>query len=439
MAKIIKFVLIPLVLFLIFFIGYNQIYKQIPITFWDEEEWVGRGYFYELLVKGDFDSYLWIEDYGYDQPKMAEYLFGAVNYPKYLKAKKEKGVDYDYGLFLSECGFREIRGYKYPKLPVYPEYHTYWKCREGSMAEDLILSARRANIFLLSLNLILVYSLVLYVFGFIPAILTVILMGLNDFIITVNVVAHSESLFLFLFNLSLLLVFMIFFKKKERFWIYSLLGIVVGLLVQTKLNGLLVLLTFDILILGKLFIKKKPIKESLKVITFVFYVNLLSWSVFVVSNPYLYKAPLANTMYLYDYRNKAVQDQVKNFPDSALGAYPSRILSIYKSYFTRFRSQESSYVFKNRADFVNDIITFFMSPLLFLVGLFWSLRKTKSRLFIVVFIILQLITGLYLVLDWQRYYAHLALFFMAFSVVGLITVINLIVYEAKKWFGFSER
>jgi len=90
MKKIIKYFLIPLFIFIIFFTFYNNVYKKISITYWDEEAWLGRGYFFELLIKGDFNNPLWDTPLAFDQPKLTEYMYGAAIYPTYLKYKEKK-------------------------------------------------------------------------------------------------------------------------------------------------------------------------------------------------------------------------------------------------------------------------------------------------------------------------------------------------------------
>ena len=87
---VIRFYLFPIFIFLTSFIFYQIYLYELPVRYWDEARWIRRGYFFELFIKKDFTNPLWQNYYSYDQPKMANYFFGAALYPFYLKEKNRK-------------------------------------------------------------------------------------------------------------------------------------------------------------------------------------------------------------------------------------------------------------------------------------------------------------------------------------------------------------
>lgn len=82
------------------------IYKDISIRYWDEYAWIGRSYYFDFLIKGDIHNFHWQSYYAVNQPKLAEYLYGALLYPKFLSQKEY--YDNDYIKFLIDNNFYEI-------------------------------------------------------------------------------------------------------------------------------------------------------------------------------------------------------------------------------------------------------------------------------------------------------------------------------------------
>lgn len=88
MIKLVKYILIPVLLFIVFLNYYSKIYKTIPVVYWDEEEWVSHGYFFEMLINGEIDNPLWKEPHL--DTLLTSYVNGAAIYKDYLEIKKTK-------------------------------------------------------------------------------------------------------------------------------------------------------------------------------------------------------------------------------------------------------------------------------------------------------------------------------------------------------------
>lgn len=449
--KIINFLLLPLVIFGIVFYFYIQHFRQFPISYWDEILWVARSYHFELFVNGDFNNPLWENYNSYDEPKLAEYFFGAVIFPKYLKAKKAIGkIDYDYITFLIDHNlypfFSEEEGVFYKNYKNKQTNHIALrkgdygtpevlglKYGEGiSKTIDLIYTARRANVVLLALSVIVVYFLARVIFGNTIAVLSALFYGFDNLVVRSGLVAHSEALFLFLFNLGLLFLVLRFGKRKKGLMTVLLFSVAAALCTATKLNGLMLIIFFNIFIFFEvitLCIKENFLAAG-KSLSQLLLVNLLSFAIFVSLHPFLYKNPLQETIFLYTYRGGHTQNVARTLSEIHLPNFSSRIMAMYKKFFIK-------------GDIIQETpLVYLMKFPLFLLGAGVSLmkgfrRKTKNReikVILALFVMVQIMMGLYLLLDWDRYYVPLAPFFALFQAVGVWWLIRLIGFPLLKIF-----
>jgi len=94
--------------FLIFYLNYVYI---IPIRYDDEASWIGRSYFFQLFIRGDFNNRLWQTELGYEETKLQQYLFGLWLYPKHIQYKKQSpDLKPDFAMFLIANNFYLING-----------------------------------------------------------------------------------------------------------------------------------------------------------------------------------------------------------------------------------------------------------------------------------------------------------------------------------------
>jgi len=103
---------------IILFVNYNHFSKNIPISYYDEEEWVGQSYFYQFYINHNFDRNIWDSNSSKDQPMLTKFVFGYWIYPEYLKMK-QYNKELDYSKFLILNGFNPVDGL--------PQYHTFAK------------------------------------------------------------------------------------------------------------------------------------------------------------------------------------------------------------------------------------------------------------------------------------------------------------------------
>ena len=159
----------------IFYLG---VINRIPISYWDEMIWVGRSYFVDFYIKGDFDSRIWQTNESYDQPKLGEYAYGLWIYPKYLYEKTFSNADnldfqsylINHGLyFIDESFVDKYKDYFLKKLPDIVivnatengdrNYYLQTYGQKVLPTLDLVAYARIINILWLVLAVVAVFSL----------------------------------------------------------------------------------------------------------------------------------------------------------------------------------------------------------------------------------------------------------------------------------------
>jgi hypothetical protein len=159
-------------------------------------------------------------------------------------------------------------------------------------------------------------------------------------------------------------------------------------------------------------------------------VNLLSFAIFVSLHPFLYKSPLQENIFLYTYRGDHTQNVARRVSEIHLPNFPSRITAMYKKFFIK-------------GDTIQETpLAYLMKFPLFLLGAGVSLmkgfrRETKNReikVILALFIMVQIMMGIYLLLDWDRYYVPLAPFFAIFQAVGVWWLLRLIGFPLLKKF-----
>lgn len=422
LIKTIKFILIPSLIFFTAIIVYSHISRIIPVKYWDEVGWIGRSFFFELIIKGDFRNSLWKDETAYDQPILPEFINGLMLYGDYLKQKAIKGADYDMAVYLMENKYQKVQMNKYKKYVDDAITNGSQDYVEMRINKNLAYRARIAHIVIFGLTLVGIYLLTYELFGFMTAIMTTFIIGICDYIISYAIIAQSEGLFLFFFVWGIYTIYKILYKENAHIGLYYLLGLILGLITQTKLNGAMLLLIFNIIAL----FKRVEFKR-------LFIVDATAFTTFFLVNPFLWRDPIRNTQLLFSWRLKTAAYQAKLYTQECTGDYWQRLGSIYTHFFKGINNKQVGLIFRNNFWWINHFVMFVKSPIIFLIGLWESLKNnSKTRLFVMIFLMVQIIMGFYLKLSWERYYIHLAPFFISISSVGFIKLCSMITYANHK-------
>lgn len=439
----IKKLIFPLLIFCFSLYFYSQIYKSIPIRYWDEYYWVARSYYFELFIKKDFDNELWFTTESYDQPKLAEYIYGLVLYPKFIDYKRKIKLNdnnYDLAKFLIDNNFYSIESKKYENYKNLNRNYINWgkdpqevfdvsfdfliKKFSSSINKtiDLIFSARKANVLFLSFTSVIVYFLALNLSGsLVVSLLFVLFYGTNIYIIESALRAHSEGLFLLLFDLSLLFI-LFFFNKKYSIKYGMLFFISSALLTTTKLNGVMLTIIFNILLFS-LLLSEGFNRNILRTIIFG---NTIFFVIFIFHHPLLMKNPMENVFLIYKHRLTTTIDHAKAEPSSVLATRKSRVLSIFNNYLGDRFDNFNNYFLIRRFIKNNKTLVLWVYRITFIFGFitFFKRKWKKYWYFGLIFLLTIWIMSFYLLLNWDRYFVHLTFFFIFFQCYGLVELIK---------------
>lgn len=424
--KIVVFLLI--FSFLIF--EYSSFLKKIPFSFYDEILWISHSVFFQYYIHGNFSDQIWTTRESYDQPKLTEYIFGAWLYPKYLKEEKEsinKNIDYEE--FLIKNGFSEFKSISKHQLvdstksikytPADSGDKNYFLSKYGTdslKTLELILHVRNLNMLFLIIAVFFTFLIAKNYINYYLALAFSIIYGTNSLIVNSSLKAHSEALFLLNFNVAVF--FMIQYFKKRKFYSLLFFSLFSGLCFSTKLNGLSLLILFIILNTIFLIFCKK---NRLKIIFYSLISSCMVLLVFFIFNPFVHKNFVKNILYMFNWRvYLANYVQMPGNIEIHLPNFESRILRIFNNYYF-----SKNRIYFNKPINVQIFHTNFYHFLFFLLGLIYSIKKSinKNIDFIIllnIFLLLLFLTGLYLFLDWDRYYINLSFFFIFLQFLGIV-------------------
>ncbi|HBP51306.1 MAG: hypothetical protein US68_C0006G0056 [Candidatus Shapirobacteria bacterium GW2011_GWE1_38_10] len=454
LSKIIKLFVIPIVIFFVFFVIYKTKATNINSRYlFDEYAWIGRGYYFELLLKGDFKNNLW-ETYEIDgDPKLASYLYGLTLYPDYLKEKKIKGNDYDMVRYLIENNFyisgffNNLSKQKYDKY--LPENFISWQesgaPRTILLADllkqfggdfektvNIITKARLGSVVFLSLSVSVAYLIFISTFNsIIVSLLMTFLYGFSSLLTRYGLVAYSEPIYLFLFNLLLLNLFLFFSNKKQRFLFIIPSIIICAFLNQAKISGVLFLPLIIFLLIIDSF--GKDIKMFFIKIFFIIYFFLL---IYITIDPFLYSNTLRKVVFQYQWTHNMSVDQQTYFKSNALLKIKDKISFINKSLLNNGNQSLTPFVLSNNI-YINSFIRFI--KLFFIFGLIKSILEfikekqlTKRKVMLIVFVYFYVSLLFYLRLTWDRYLIHMLIFVFYFTGQGIMFGFQLVKYLQLK-------
>jgi hypothetical protein len=435
-----RLLLVPCLLFVFFLYLYSKVMPTVPITYWDEKLWVGRSYFFDLYIHGDFSNKIWLADESYDQPKLAEFAYGLWLYPSYLRQKRQSVQSLNYIQFLIQNGFYEIdENY----MNVYRDYaHLFATTRldhnimefskervvsyasTSARTLHLIYQARQLDILLLSFVSLSVYFIAILYTNIFSGILISFFYATNSLLINTGLIAQSESLFLFTFNLAVLYMLLYFNKERKMIWL-TLFSFFTGLCICTKLNGVMLLPMFWVSSVTL------PLKTKTKVKTMLTHTLMplsISIAMFIAINPFVFTKTIERVQFVFARRyEEATVYQAKAYPKDVIS---NNILRINKIV-TNFYFSEKSLWFNAPWGITRVPFPKLYGPSLFvlmLVGL-WEIivskhKKVFAKVMVSSFIVILISMSVYLILDWDRYYVQLILFFVMFQTIGAMRILT---------------
>ena len=386
----------------------------------------------------NFDERIWDAELAYDEPMLTRFAFGAWLYPKYLKEKKFFWPQFDYTTFLIMNGF-------YTNDSKIPSYHESYKVNKDRIVTieigdvgtdsyfiekyganitkslDLIWYTRKLNYFFLAVAVVVLWILLLRFKGLFFSFLFLIFYGYNTLLINWGVYAHSEPLFLLLFNLSIFFACYYFVLKRNVKYLF-LFSFFVGLTMSAKINGIMLLIPFYVCLFLDLFRNYNKISK-LNIVLGLVLPAAISLSVFVLLHPTTYKNPRNTIPEMYEFRKKATVRFAEAYPHTFLPTTKAKFTQIFENFYFG-----KDYYDFNGLKFIASNIkygTFLFA--LFLIGLFVEIKrmmkdKKLPRVILIFFFTTVVVMTWYLSLNWTRYYIQLVFFFIYYQFTGLFSI-----------------
>lgn len=380
-VKYIKLIVVIITCIILIFIYKNRSLR-IPISYYDEEIWVGQSYFFEYYKDFNFDRSIWDSSFSKDQPMFTKLAFGIWLYPSYINSLEHKS-----GL-------------------LYPEYllSNHFGSTSKIVSQDknhlmLIKKVRELSMYLLVATVLITTTFILKSKGSLFGIIFFLFYSLNPILINYLLRAQSESLFLLFFNVSVIYL-IAYFNKKGTLYELIAYAIFTALCFSTKLNGIMLIPVYCVLEY-KYFLSNFTTKNAINLFKKILTILVIVFSVFIIVNPYTHSSPIPKIIDMFQYRQSVVQYQMMTFPDQAIHSFVQRYVYIVQV------------LYKD----MGLIMAFF-----FFIGIYAAIRSNERYeidIFIL-FLTLTLITGIYLQLSWERYLVHLIAFSIYYQVSGLV-------------------
>lgn len=165
----------------------------------DEYEWVGRSYFFDLLIQQKFQDPLWQSYYSYDHPKLVYYLYGAYLYPSYLYSQESSYTDFLKKFHIIQDGTDDTPSW-YAIQYAYKSIDETSNCQNKYCQSILLIDqVRILNIIMLSFTTVLIYLITRLILNSIYSTVVTILWIMNPIINIWGVMAVGEGTFLLFF------------------------------------------------------------------------------------------------------------------------------------------------------------------------------------------------------------------------------------------------
>lgn len=389
----------------------------------DEASSIGRGYFLELLVKGDFQNKLWRSYYSFDQPMITSYVYGALLYPAYLQSSSK-----NYLSFLISNGFTQGPGA--PKISCYEiatrlnTFSNLSSAELGQIQDPLVKTLpfigyiRFWNAFFLTISTYVVYKISKYFLSEVNAVISSFLWVLHPLIFLWGVRAARESLFLFSFLSTTLVLIGIVQQKKVSLIKTLAVGVLIGICTSVKIHGIVLIPISFFALFTNFNYNLRPIFFSRFGIILLF-----SFLSLFLLNPYLWNDTQKNTSHLWVHRINMFSIQQRENPDKQLDNPVSRGDYIFTALLDKNKNS------------INPITYgyFAITILLFATGAIQTALNFRNKLgifFLLSNIFLLFLFLCVLPLKWERYLNILVAPTVIYFLVG---VSYLFTYLPGKW------
>jgi hypothetical protein len=263
--------------------------KQTPFSY-DEPDYVANSILLDHFRHFQKKDVYWTSQLSYDQPHLYHYIVG---------------------LFLENYYQQPIHTILEKNTLTYPpeqNFIDFGKTGHGLLLNDtnlipyyraytIILSARILSFYfyLLSGILIIFIFYLLNIMFLSPAI---ILFLFSPYVFSTSVLAQADGLLLLFISISINLSILYIKYPKYNLFITFFMGITCALALSTKLNGAIPLITSLLTIIISITSSKDLTKHLFHFLILI----LITISIFILLNPYLYNHPFGGIIHMFQYR-----------------------------------------------------------------------------------------------------------------------------------------
>lgn len=402
-------ILITLGLF-IYFWQQLELMKVTKYFHPDEYIFVRRAEFLDLYLNGDFNNPVWQSYDSYDVPKFAEYIYG---FSLYLQGHTNLNQYFSQVQFIGN-GQDELGEGNWQKQEALFQKYAFIDLQKMPLdiltkIEPILLARQAATLFSLGL-LIAVFIIGLRINGWLTGIIASILVYNNFLSSEIMVKAMGDSVLIFLilahFLLTLSLIKKFIVTKKLNYWLLLIIGITGGLATATKLNGGLTAVYFSLVLLMGLIPWSVLTKQKMTVFFKGFGSLVISFMVFCLINPFTWKSPISESLFMIKFRQKVFIEQQTNFPYWTLTSLAMRLQATDWKFFIP-KAEYANFTIK--APFLGTVTLDIWITVAGLLLICWQiLYGGRQRKYYFAFLLwLMVMIGsvvLLIPLDWDRYY-----------------------------------
>ena len=345
----------------------NIIDKRINLILYepDEAAWIYSGYYFNLyFLKFDLFHKDWTDYDAYDHPPLVKYIVGGA-------------------LFLKGHVFDSLEAKKmWHSIPM-NKYASNYGLLISKIPNNALPFIRFVIFIFAFLSVLLFYIFVRSFYGMLPAIVSTSLLMTNFIFIELSTQILADPVLLFFFIFFVLLC-ALYLKSGNNIFIFFCF-VLSSFAFLTKLNGLILIFVLFFVILVKN--RFRISNYNFKILFFGFITFLLMT---ILLNPFFINSGIHGIVKMVEHRVSHIHFQQETFKSGAL-------LSMGE----RFQAEIGTIFFK--FSLLNKLIGFPFELILFLLGIYYSVRKRDIILLIIlVFFILPTIS--ILPLNWKRYY-----------------------------------
>lgn len=394
----------------------------------DEYDYVARGAFLDLILSGNTSSGLWQTYDSYVHEKFPSYFYRVIlmlyRQKLPIEVNNESSLVLGYSWGRGSGGWCDYKQYSGDNCLIFTDNwmtteKQVWNDEYSSkpfsfnfrgLPEQLKLKlepfvvARRGSLFFSLGSVVLLFFVLYRMWG--------ILAGLGGVMILVNNPLYKSStlramgdgpLFFFIllsiyFGISWFLAFKA--NKRRIVWLNAIaVGISLGLAVSSKFNGFLGFIYFSWLAILIMY-KSREISNWLTVLASTAIILFIIQSIFTILHPFVWKDPVGGTIFMIKHRilETGILQQV--YPHQALTSVSERLYALlYQTIFSKglYTFLPGTYV---------SLVLFIFGLLSLILSFFGGGVNDKdlSSLALFCFFSTWIVMGIYMGMNWDRYY-----------------------------------